>query len=88
MTDSFEMLRAMFRCKTQKCFLNEDLYYSPSPHFELQEISANLWNMTMSSCKAATRFLEENELHKYLLLPRILLHILNLAFGDFEIRII
>jgi hypothetical protein len=32
--------------------------------------------------------LEENELHKYLLLPRILLHILNLAFGDFEIRII
>ncbi len=78
----------MFRCKTQKCFLNEDLYYSPSPHFELQEISANLWNMTMSSCKAATRFLEENELHKYLLLPRILLHILNLAFGDFEIRII
>ncbi len=85
MTDSFEMLRAMFRCKTQKCFLNEDLYYSPSPHFELQEISANLWNMPMSSCKAATQFLQRNELHKYLPLPRMLLHILNLAFGDFEI---
>jgi len=80
MTDSFEMLRAMFRCKTQKCFLNEDLYYAPSHHFG---ISANLW--TMSSCKAATQFLERNELHKYLLLPRILLHILNLAFGDSEI---
>jgi hypothetical protein len=39
----------------------------------------------MLLCKAATQFLQRNELHKYLLLPKMLLHILNLGFGDFEI---
>lgn len=45
----------------------------PPPTYELQEISANLWNMTMLLCKAGTQFLQRNELHKYLLLQRMLL---------------